>query len=85
MVLHPHTSEFLSYYEVELASAACAVHFIEAVCPVYAEQTEHGHVNPDTDTGGTFQIQRVEIVVIAPAIASFREYQCPNHCRFLHQ
>ena len=63
--------------EVELAVVvACgAVHIVEAVAPIEAEQTEHGQVDTHTKTRRTFHIEGVEILEPKPAVTSFEEGQ----------
>ena len=68
-----YSLELLSDYEVELASAVLGI--VESPAPVYAEQADHGEEHAHADTGGTLDLERVEVADILPAVSSFEEEQ----------
>ena len=66
-----YSLELLSDYEVELALAVDGV--VEAVAPVDAEKADHGKEHAHADTGGTLDLERVEVTDVSPAVSSFEE------------
>ena len=56
--------EILSNHEVELAAVGvwCSGYFVEAVAPVNTDKTNHRHIDPDTYTSRTLDIERAEIL-----------------------
>ena len=69
-------SEFLSNYEVELASAVLLV--VKAIAPVNSEQADHRKVDSHADTGRSLDLERIEVPDVRPAITSFQESQGEN-------
>ena len=69
--------EFLSQYEVEVASriGLAAEDFVETVGPVDTKQADHGKEDAGTDTDGTLHVERIEVLDVAPRITSLSEYQ----------
>ena len=56
------------------ASGSCSVEsFLEAVCPIDSEQSDHGEENSDADSGGAFHVEWVEFVDVRPGVTSFDE------------
>ena len=67
--------EFLSEYEVEVRATLFAVYFVETVSPVDTHHTYHREEDADTDTCGTFDVKRLELLDVAPCVTSFKECQ----------
>ena len=67
--------EFLSQDEVELAAAIFlgAEYLVEAVGPVNTHHTNHRQEDADTDTGRTFQFERIELADVLPSVTCFYE------------
>ena len=65
--------EFLSENEVEVAAAAFAEHFVEAVCPVYTHESDHGELYAHAGTGAAFKLEGVELAYRGPGVAGLEE------------
>ena len=65
--------EFLTQYEVEMTTTGTAAteYFIETVSPVDTHHTNHRKEDTYTDTGRTFQVERIEFIDIVPCITGF--------------
>lgn len=72
-----NSSELLPDDKVELA-ATLAVMIVKSVPPVNSEKSYHRQEDPDTDTCGTPDLERIEIPYVRPAVTSFKENQSIN-------
>ena len=73
----------MSEHEVELASATGAKHFVEAVSPVNAEETEHRQVEAHTHAGASLEVERRELLHRCPAITCLGKRQGVDCGRWL--
>ena len=61
--------------ELAVVVALCAIHIIEAIAPVEAQQAEHRQIDADADTSRTLHIKRVESIEPEPAVTRLQEGQ----------
>ena len=75
-------SELLADQEVELSLSVLLV--VESISPVDSEKSDDRQINPHADTGGTLDLERIEIADVGPAVTSLKEYEGENRGLWLH-
>ena len=58
---------------MELASSVDLV--VKSVAPVDTEKADHRKEDAHTDSGAAFDLERIEIPDVGPAVSSFEEQQ----------
>ena len=51
---------------------------VESVAPINTQKTDHREEDPDTDPGGSLDLERIETLYVRPAITALKEKQGEN-------